>query len=63
MREDLTVGGAGLQLPSQEQGSKLMLSVVDLNLDALAGKGGRGRHERFASGAPRLAPLPLPLLD
>lgn len=58
-----TVGGAGLRLPLQEQGSKLMPSVVNLNLDALAGKGGRGCHERFASSAPRLAPLPLPLLD
>ena len=35
-REDITVGAAGLRLPSQEQGSRLVSSVVNLNLDKLS---------------------------
>ena len=36
MREDIMMGGAGLRLPSQEQGSRLVSSVVDLKLDELS---------------------------
>ena len=36
LREDIMMGGAGLRLPSMEQGRRLVSSVADLNLDKLS---------------------------